>query len=156
MSANQSCPCHSGLRPAQCCAPLHAGEREAATPEALMRSRYAAFALGRGEYLVRTLASTHPDLRLPHDELVRQLGKLRERRRFMGLRIVHAGATETDGEVLFLASVFERGQDLSFAELSRFVREDGAWRYADGRLLPVAKLPQPTAALTRDAFLALL
>ena len=30
-----------------------------------MRSRYAAFALGLGAYLVRTLATSHPDLGLP-------------------------------------------------------------------------------------------
>ena len=47
-SAPRDCPCHSGLRYAACCGPLHEGAREADTPEALMRSRYAAFARGLG------------------------------------------------------------------------------------------------------------
>jgi uncharacterized protein YchJ len=52
-------------------------------------------------------------------------------------RIVHAAGDE----VLFDARIFERGQDRSFAELSTFVREDGAWRYASGKALPRAGLP---------------
>ena len=43
----------------------------AARPEALMRSRYAAFALGLGPYLVETLAASHPDRRRPPAELAR-------------------------------------------------------------------------------------
>jgi SEC-C motif-containing protein len=69
----RDCPCFSGLRYAACCAPLHSGEREASTPEALMRSRYAAFALGLGEYLVRTLSADHPDRALDAATLVRNL-----------------------------------------------------------------------------------
>ncbi len=49
----------------------------------------------------------------------------------MGLTILEA----TDDEVRFFAKVFERGQDRSFTELSKFVREDGQWRYASGELI---------------------
>ena len=101
-----------------------------------MRSRYAAFALGLGDYLVRTLASSHPDREQPLAELARELSRACERQRFMGLRIVRAASSGDSGEVLFLARVFERGIDRSFAELSTFVREEGAWRYASGQ--PVA------------------
>ena len=51
------CPCGSSLFLAKCCGVLHAGQ-PAATPEQLMRSRYSAFMLGLGEYLVH---SWHPD-----------------------------------------------------------------------------------------------
>jgi SEC-C motif-containing protein len=137
MPAPRDCPCHSGLRYAVCCGRFHRGARPD-TPEALMRSRYAAFALGLGEYLVATLASSHPDLARPREELVRDLSRIKERQRFLGLRIVHA---EGD-EVLFDARIFERGQDRSFAELSTFVREEGAWKYASGRILPGSALPK--------------
>jgi SEC-C motif-containing protein len=110
-----------------------------------MRSRYAAFALGLGEYLVATLASSHPDLVIPRDELVRELSRAKDRQRFLGLRIVHAAGDE----VLFDARIFERGQDRSFAELSTFARENGAWRYASGRALPRRGLP---AAFTYEDF----
>jgi len=72
---------------------------------------------------------------------------------------------ETETEALFLAKVFERGQDRSFAELSTFTRAldgeggvGGALRYAGGTLLPRAALPRGMAdgaGLRRDAFLAL-
>src|SRR5579863_8679202 len=136
MKPPKSCPCHSGLRYAACCAPLHHGA-PAPTPEALMRSRYAAFALGLGEYLVDTLATSHPDRDLPREALVIELSRVKERQRFLGLRIVRA---EGD-EVLFDARIFERGEDRSFAELSTFVREDGRWAYARGRAVTREELP---------------
>jgi SEC-C motif-containing protein len=126
-----------------------------------MRSRYSAFALGLGEYLVRTLASSHPDAQYDPTELARILSRTRESQRFLGLRILdaRAGATASESEVLFYARIFERGVDRSFAELSTFVREgvgaESALRYASGILVPAARLPTPLEALTRDAFVAL-
>lgn len=128
----RDCPCFSGLRYTACCAPLHREEREAATPEALMRSRYAAFALGLGEYLVRTLTADHPDRALDEAALARELSKARERQRFLGLRIDEAWAEGDRGEVVFFARIFERGKDCSFTERSSFRREGGAWRYEAG------------------------
>ncbi|HMJ55440.1 MAG TPA: YchJ family metal-binding protein [Polyangiaceae bacterium] len=151
----RDCPCHSGQRYAACCAPYHRNEREPPTPEALMRSRYAAFALGLGPYLVRTLATTHPDLAAPRQELERTLSRAKERQRFTGLRVLHSALSENHGEVLFFARIFERGQDRSFAELSDFTREENAWRYASGILLPRAALPVEIDALTPVSFLAL-
>ena len=120
-----------------------------------MRSRYAAFALGLGPYLVRTLATTHPDAAAPRQELERTLSRVKERQRFTGLRILHSDSSGTQGEVLFFARIFERGQDRSFAELSDFTREDGGWRYASGILLPRAALPVDVDGLTPASFLAL-
>ena len=120
-----------------------------------MRSRYAAFALGLGEYLARTLATTHKDLALPHPELVLQLSRTREHQRFAGLRILHTASNEQRGEVLFFARIYVRGADHSFAELSQFVREGDGWRYAEGQLLEKTKLPADVSALTRVEFLAL-
>jgi SEC-C motif-containing protein len=114
--------------------------QEAPTPEALMRSRYAAFSLGLGEYLVRTLASTHPDLAVPREQLVRDLSRARQRQRFVTLRILRASSAGETGEVLFHAGIFERGADRSFAERSTFVREAGAWRYASGVPVPESEL----------------
>lgn len=148
MAAPRDCPCHSGERYKSCCGPLHAGKRTAATPLALMRSRYAAFALGLGRYLVDTLSASHPDR--PHPDLERELARSKERQRYLGLRIVHA----QDDEVLFVAKIFERGVDRSFAELSTFVREHGEWRYASGIAVPRSALPKDVDALDRTTFLA--
>ena len=114
-----------------------------------MRSRYAAYALGLGEYLVRTLAEGHDYLALPRAELVRVLSEAPHLQRFMGLRILHDPEPHGDeGEVMFFARVFEKGVEVSFVELSRFVREGNAWRYASGILVPKADLPADLEALT--------
>ncbi|WP_394850563.1 hypothetical protein LZC95_24290 [Pendulispora brunnea] len=128
----RDCPCHSGARYSACCEPFHTGASQAPTPEALMRSRYAAFALGLGAYLVETLAADHPDRAVPHEALARELSRAREKQRFMGLEIRETSASDERGEVLFHARIFERGQDRSFTERSQFVKENGAWRYASG------------------------
>jgi len=114
-----------------------------------MRSRYAAFALGLGPYLVETLASSHPDRGRPAAELARELGRAHLTQRYMGLTIFPA----LPDEVLFHARIFVQGRDHSFVELSSFVREAGGWRYAAGELLPARSLGAALGALTRDSFL---
>jgi SEC-C motif-containing protein len=49
----RTCPCGS-VAYDDCCGPLHRGERQAATPEELMRSRYSAYALAETDYVWRT------------------------------------------------------------------------------------------------------
>lgn len=154
MAAND-CPCHSGRRYPACCAPFHRGAAEAPTPGALMRSRYAAFALNLGPYLYRTLAASHPERARPEDEFLRELARGRRPWRYVGLSLLHEASAGDAGEVLFFARIFEKGQSRSFAELSSFVREGGGWRYAEGVLLPEAALPREPGTLTREAFLAL-
>lgn len=132
----RDCPCFSGLRYAACCAPFHGGERLAPTPEALMRSRYAAFALGLGDYLVRTLTDDHDDRAHEPAHLQRALSDAKNRQRFLGLTIHEATQDGDRGEVVFTARIFEKGVDRSFTERSVFRRENGEWRYADGQTLP--------------------
>ena len=128
----KSCPCHSRDPYKACCKPIHDGTKVAESPEALMRSRYAAFALGLGDYLVDTLSSDHDDRKLPRETLVRELSRMKEKRRFVGLEIRETSTDGDEGIVVFHARIFERGVDRSFSERSHFVREDGAWRYAFG------------------------
>lgn len=149
------CPCHSGRPYAGCCEPFHRGT-PAPTCAELMRSRYSAFALGLGDYLVATLAADHPDR-----GLAAELGRVKDVQRFQRLVILHATEDGDEGEVLFFAGIFGKGTtparrgDRSFAELSRFVRERGAWRYASGDLVEAARLPKDLSRLDRASFLRL-
>jgi SEC-C motif-containing protein len=119
-----------------------------------MRSRYCAFALGLAEYLYDTLHSRHEDRATPKDKLIFALRDGARTQRFMGLTILEHVEEADHAEVLFLASVFEAGRDNSFVELSRFEREDGAYRYLSGALVHAATLADPKS-LTREAFLKL-
>src|SRR3546814_3584468 len=69
------CPCGSKYSYAQCCKPLHEGA-PAVDAEALMRSRYSAYALSMVSYLLRSWdESTRPALReADFDPATRWLG----------------------------------------------------------------------------------
>ncbi len=107
-----------------------------------MRSRYAAFARGFGDYLVRTLAADHPDR--SHDEaaMAVALSRVKDTQRFLGLEILESRSEGDRGEVVFHARVFEHGVDRSFTERSRFRKEGNAWRYAGGDI--VEPVPPPS------------
>ena len=118
-------PCGTGLRYAECCGRLHDGIATAATAEQLMRSRYSAFALADAAYL---LASWHSSTRPAAVDLDPRI-------RWTGLAVLATtggGLLATEGTVEFRAfSVVDRASGAQH-ELSRFVREDGQWRYLDG------------------------
>jgi SEC-C motif-containing protein len=132
------CPCGSGLPYRACCGVYHRGEAEAPDAEALMRSRYAAFARKEAAYLWRTLHPDHDDRSRPEREVLRALGE--GRLRYMGLRVLDR-ALAPPGElarVLFHARVFDQGRDLSFVELSDFLHDGEGWRYLAGLGAPAA------------------
>jgi SEC-C motif domain protein len=112
-----------------------------------MRSRYSAFALGLGDYLIATLARDHEDRNVP----ALTFSSVKNRQRFLGLNILHA----QHDEVLFFAKIFERGIDRSFMELSTFVREPDGWKYESGVLVPKERLPENPLMLDRESFLRL-
>lgn len=125
MNACDPCPCGGGAY-GSCCGRWHAGpDRLAApTPEALMRSRYTAYALGIVAYLLDTWhPSTRPAALDPVDPAVR----------WLGLEIRRAAMDgEAHGIVEFVARSKLGGRAHRLRETSRFVREDGRWLYVDG------------------------
>lgn len=123
--APQRCPCGMGLGYAECCGPLHAGT-PAATAEQLMRSRYSAFAVGDPAYLLATWHSSTRPAALELDPDVRWLG-------LDVLATEGGGLLAAEGTVEFTAHRIAGGSRGEQHEVSRFVREDGAWRYLDGR-----------------------
>ena len=134
MDPSRPCPCCSGAPYADCCGPLHTGEKPAATALQLMRSRYAAFALKQTEHLWRTLHTTHPDRARRKDDVLRDLKKTCNRFGYPRLDILEVVEPNANGEayVTFRATLTERGRDVGFTERSRFLQEDGAWKYVDG------------------------
>ncbi len=124
------CPCGTGLPYGECCAPIHRGEREAATAEALMRSRYSAFVKSAIDYLV----DTHdPDTRKSISRAA--LETFARDTLWLGLEIVgteRGGEGDDTGIVEFIARGVTKGQPFAQRERSRFRRVDGRWYYVDG------------------------
>lgn len=135
-AAGPRCPCHSRKRLRRCCGPLLAG-RAAATPTALMRSRFAAYALGRTDYILATTDPTGPRSRDDTARWEADVARFSATTRFRGLQILSASPADADrATVTFRATLEQGGADASFAERSTFVRgPDGRWRYASGERL---------------------
>ncbi|WP_406689893.1 YchJ family protein [Saccharopolyspora sp. ID03-671] len=125
MSVKDLCPCGLGEPYSACCGPLHAGERDAATAEQLMRSRYSAFAVGDADYLLRTW---HPKTRPAELDLD-------PAQRWLRLEIVSrtgGGPFDAEGTVDFIARYRHDGRTHVLSERSRFTRTAKTWLYVDG------------------------
>lgn len=121
------CPCQSGLPLERCCAPLLAGERLPETAEALMRSRYTAFALRDEAWL---FATWHPSTRPATLDLAAEPAP-----KWIGLTIRAYRPSGPDGAIVeFVARYRVGGRAHRLHETSRFVREDGRWYYVEGTL----------------------
>ncbi len=89
-----------------------------------MRSRYSAFVLERGAYLLKTWQTNTRPLEIAFDPQVKWLGL--EVRKHCLLDADHS-------EVEFVARQREPGgRAVRLHELSRFVREGVCWLYVDG------------------------
>lgn len=116
------CPCGTGRPYGECCGALHAGGRDAATAEQLMRSRYSAFAVGDAAYLSRTWhPSTRPRrIHLHADDT------------WIGLEVrstTGGGLLDEAGTVEFEARCRRGGEVHVVQERSRFERVEGRWVY---------------------------
>jgi SEC-C motif-containing protein len=121
----RDCPCGGGLY-ARCCGPLHGGAI-APDAQALMRSRYSAYALGLYDYL---RATWHRST-LPEDIGEQDCAALK----WLGLQVKRHVAQGERATVEFVARYRVKGRGQRLHELSRFVREDGRWYYLDGDIL---------------------
>ena len=125
------CPCGSGSPLAQCCDPYLSGRAAAPTAEALMRSRYAGYALGRLEYIENTFA---PESRRDFDrEAARKWSRDSQ---WKGLKIESTkdgGEKDSEGVVSFTALYSQDGKDYRHEEIASFRKEKGVWYFVDGK-----------------------
>jgi SEC-C motif domain protein len=119
---------------------------------ALMRSRYAAFAVGDTAYLWRTLHTGHIDRGRDKDEVLREMKLTIHHHRYRGLQILDSQQSGDSASVLFLAKIFEAGADRSFIELSDFLHDGEGWRYLHGVAVPRARIDVPPDELTIALF----
>lgn len=115
----------------ECCGPLLKGDREADSPESLMRSRYSAFVHKDVDYLYETL---DPQARTDFDRKGTQ--DWAEQATFTGLEILKASSEGNKGQVEFKAHFRMNDQDQVHHELSKFRKQGGIWYFRDGRVIP--------------------
>lgn len=137
------CGCGSGRPGTHCCAPIIAGEQPAETAEQLMRSRFVAYASGQTDYL---LASWHSSSRPAQLQL--PLNICWRRLQVLSTEPADASADADSAWVEFKAVYQQQGMLGFMHERSRFVREDGAWRYIDGQ--PLSSEPVALNSLKRN------
>lgn len=125
------CPCFSIVPYKDCCEPFHKGVREAPTPTAMMRSRFAAYGAKDYGYLWRTMDASHEYRAASESNFIAAARDASMSRRYLGLTIYDQRPADTTGlaKVLFHARVFDRGSDVSFVECSDFVHDGKGWRY---------------------------
>jgi SEC-C motif-containing protein len=125
----ESCPCGSGLEYAQCCEPLITGVKTPETAEALLRSRYSAYAKKIVDYIVDT---THPDQQEPDSR--KTVEKWAKNTEWQRLDIVACEAGEIgddEGEIEFKAGYTEKGRRRKHHELAKFKKLEGRWYFYD-------------------------
>ena len=129
-----TCPCSSGKDYDACCGPIIEG-KPAATAEALMRSRYTAYARGAVDHIMSTYA---PKAASGVDR--ESTEKWSRESVWLGLEVLateKGGEADDEGTVEFVARYRQgvEGPEQVHHERARFVRgaKDRRWLYADGK-----------------------
>jgi SEC-C motif domain protein len=135
----QPCPCGSGASAADCCARFfipagaEVGPASPPTAEALMRSRYSAYALGAIDHI---MATHHPKAQADVDR--KSTEKWSREASWVGLDIVSSEAGregDETGAVEFIARYELAGSPLTHHERAEFRRHEGRWYYWDGAMV---------------------
>ncbi len=128
LDSNCLCFCGSNVEYMRCCRPFHVGEKMPETAELLMRSRFCAFVLKNGAYLLNTWEKTKCPQQIDFqsdDEFS-----------WLNLEIIttkKGGINDSKGIVEFKAFYKENNQTVNcIYEISRFVKQEGRWFYVDG------------------------
>lgn len=131
---NGLCPCNSGKAYHKCCKILHDGMENASNALELMRSRYSAYAKQRAHYIINT---THPN----NEEYSKDLpawfcaiNNFMQNTTFENLNVLDFNEKNNEAFVIFQAVLTLDGQDCSFTERSRFIKEDDFWYYESGEI----------------------
>ncbi len=123
---------------AECCQPLHSGQANASSPEALMRSRYSAYVLQLYPYIVETYDATQR-AQLTSEQIAQSALNTH----WLGLMVLNSkilpckqnSEDQFIGEVEFKVFYSEDKQLYCLHERSDFIQEQGRWVYTTGTFL---------------------
>jgi SEC-C motif-containing protein len=119
-----NCYCGSNLPFENCCQAYIKRTQKAPTAEALMRSRYSAYAIGDADYLVATTHSSTRNLHRKEDIL-----EWSQSNHWIKLEVLASKETTVKFKAYYTDY---QGKAQSHLEHSTFVLENGSWFYVDG------------------------
>ena len=119
------CYCDSEKNFQECCEPLLLKKKKAQSSLELMRSRYSAYVLKRGQYLYDTCSD-----RLKNIDDIASINN--QNIHWLGLKIESSGANE----VVFMAYYKEENEIMVLKEKSLFIIQEGKYLYDSGEILP--------------------
>jgi SEC-C motif domain protein len=128
------CPCGSNVDYVDCCKPYHSGEKSALTAEALMRSRFSAYALDDTAYIIKTWAGSVQPEKIDFSKEPIEWSRLE----IVGTK--KGGIKDSKGIVEFKAYYIQNAEELVLHEASRFIKTNGRWLYLDGVVKSVGKI----------------
>lgn len=131
------CICDSGKPAIECCDPFLNNEKKPKTAEALMRSRYAAYAIGELDYIKDT--STGTALK-EFDR--KEAAEFIEEADFLRLNILRTekgGPNDDTGLVELVFHYDYNDKDYSQKEIAHFVKKDGEWFFENSEINPKGK-----------------
>lgn len=137
------CPCGSTKIYNDCCGLYIDAGQMPPNPEALMRSRYAAFALAKMDYIVATMKG--PVAKDFDPNVARERSK---QTKWLGLEIKQAppvAENALSGTVEFVARYLLAGREHVIHEISEFQREADHWYYVSGEMVG------PSTAFSKDS-----
>lgn len=124
------CSCGSLKNKEDCCEPLIQGEKEAGSPEELMRSRYTAFATGNMDYIFET---TDPQTRSSFDMQANR--DWAQSSKFLNLEVIRSSEEGNKGLVEFKATFQAGDQEPQIHhEVSKFRKQAGIWYFREGKV----------------------
>jgi len=122
-----NCYCGTEKPYTECCEKAHKNLADVKTAEQLMRSRYSAFVLANGDYL---MASHHTSTRpIKEKKAIVNWAKSVQWIKLEILETTEGKATDTKGTVTFKAYFYENGKVDIIHEKSAFVKENNHWTY---------------------------
>jgi len=122
-----NCYCGNNKSYKTCCEVFHFNNGKTETAEQLMRSRYSAFVLANGDYLMQT---HHISTRLISEK--KAIVKWAKSVEWIKLEILNTTEglnNNEDGTVLFNAYFYDNGSIDVIHENSAFIKENNKWYY---------------------------
>lgn len=131
--SDNNCPCGSGHAFEVCCEPYLLGRLAAPTAEALMRSRYTAYALCSIDYLYKTSGT-----RVRKEFDAEGSKRWAEAAEWSGLEVLSSeGGGEQDeaGKIEFVAHYAVKDKQFDHHENAVFNKINGQWFFIDGEVV---------------------